>query len=279
MKNCVACIMCFVVMSLSYQARAIEFTVGTSSYYPPFVMKSAQGSLYGFDISLVNYICQKLNVKCQYRPMYFKQILSSVNNNEVDMGISAIVMTPARRMLTLFTTPYLVAYGGYLVKGKSTLNPDDLNALNNKRLGAQEGSVYLSFIKNLKLKNATIIQAKNKVSQIDDLMQGKVDITLMDYPSAAWWAKNSHELAKVVGKPYKIGQGRGIAVAPKNKKYIKNINEAIMAWEADGTFKKLYNMYFSMPGAYTFNELPPEVIKLFEKAKAVEKHAALNSQR
>lgn len=279
MKKSVTCIMCAIVMCFSHQAIAIDFTIATSSYYPPFVMKTAQGGLYGFDISLLDYICQKLQVKCQYRPMYFKDILPAVHKNEVDMGLSAIVMTPERRKRTLFTTPYLVAYGGYLVKGKSTLNPENRNELNNKRLGAQEGSVYLSYIKNLKLKNAKIIVAKNKVTQIEHLMKDKVDITLMDYPSAAWWAKNSHNLAKVVGKPFTIGEGRGIAVAPKNKQYIKNINQAIMAWEADGTFKKLYNMYFSMPGAYTFNELPKEVIQLFVEAKKAEKHARLNSQR
>lgn len=238
-------------------------------------MKTNQDSLYGFDISLYDYICQKLKVKCKYKQVPLKDIFSSVKENKVDMGISAIVITPERRKQYLFTIPYLVSYGGYLAKSSTKIHPEEKNGLAQKRIGVHEGSVYLDYIKHKKLKGVKIILAKNKETQIDDLVKGRTDLAVMDYPSAAWWAKTSHGIMKVIGKPFKVGEGRAILVAPKNKKYIKNINEAIIAWKTDGTFHKLYKMYFGQPGAFTFNELPRSVIDLLSNLQAAQNHAAM----
>lgn len=266
MKKTCCAIFVFCACILNAFSAPLHFTIGTSGFYPPFVLKTVDHGVYGFDISVVEYVCKKLKASCDYKSMLFKDLLPAIEKGEIDMAVSSIIITNYRKKRVLFSMPYMLTHGGYMTKVGSKINPKDPNFLNNKRIGIQEGVLYSHYVKTLKLKNSKIIYAQDKATQIENLMKGKVDIIVLDYPSAVWWYRNSHNLLQIIGKPFKIGQGMGIAIANKNKKYIPYINQAILDWENDGSFKKMYNVYFNLSPKTSKMTKPKEIKWLFTRA-------------
>jgi ABC-type amino acid transport substrate-binding protein len=249
----------------SSQALAITFTIGTKEFNPPFVMKTASQAIYGFDVSLTNYICKKMDITCRYKSVNFKDLLPAIQSGEIDLGVSSLVITKDRKQKVDFTIPYMLSYGSFLIRSDDKFDPNDTHFLDNKRVGILGGSVYIEYVKNLHAKNMTRIISKNRVLQIDNLMRHKVDVAVLDKAAAVWWARNSHGLIKLFKEPFKIGEGLGIAVSKKNLKYVAKLNQAIMDWEQDGSFKKMYDVYFNMPTKIAIEGLPPlarEILKL-----------------
>jgi ABC-type amino acid transport substrate-binding protein len=263
-RTCRPVIILFALI-VSYPVFAIELVIGTTEFYPPFVMKTASHGIYGFDISLTNYMCQKLKVTCRYKSMHFKELIPAIERGEIDLAVSSLVITNERRKKVQFTIPYMLSYGGYLIRSDEKIDPNDEHFLDNKQVGILAGSVYIKYAESLHPKNMKLVISKNKVTQIDDLTRGKSDIALLDNPAAIWWARNSHGLIKHFKKPFKIGHGLGIAVSKKNVKYMADFNQAIMDWEEDGSFKKMYEVYFEMNDKMSLNTLPPIVREILRK--------------
>lgn len=84
-----------------------KFLVGTDATYPPFESKDAQtGKIVGFDIDLMDAVCEKIGVKCEYIVVPFDGIISGLNNNKYDAVISAFTITPEREKIIDFSQPY-----------------------------------------------------------------------------------------------------------------------------------------------------------------------------
>ncbi len=223
----------------------MDLVVGVANFYPPFVMKSDNKTYYGFDISLVNRICKDLKVTCKYKSMNFNQLNNAILAGSIDLAASSIVITPARKEVVTFSIPYMISNGRYLAR--KAIIPKEMtdSFLNNKRIGIEEGTVYQEYVEKKNPKNAKIMLRSETSELVEALLNNKLDVVILDNPMAIWWAIRSSGIAKVAGKPFKVGMGLGIVVSKRARKYLPNINKAIENWQKDGTFEKLYNMYFN----------------------------------
>lgn len=235
-------------LALTYTAQlthAVTLTIGVTQFYPPFVMKSSNNTLYGFDITLAQHVCKSLKITCKFKPMAFERLLPSVLLGEVDMAISALTITQARLEMMHFSLPYMLSEGRFLINRNTKLTHFSNQSLNNKTIGIQLGTIFDDYLLSLNIKNYKLVYYKSESEQVSALMKKKVDIILLDNPNAIWWSLNTSNRTKVVGKPFKVGRGIGIAIAEKNISYLKNINQVIVRWQKDGSFQKAYNMYFN----------------------------------
>lgn len=245
MKKIAPFFFCLITLSLFSNTSALTLTIGTAHFYPPFVMKSSKNSLYGFDISLTQHICKQLKVTCKYTPMTFQSLYHAIVNGSIDLAVSSLVITPERKKVIQFSIPYMLSNARLLVDKSLSTKQIDKHFLDNKRIGIERGTVYEQYIENLNPKNAKILYRVSQSGLVRALMKKKIDVTIMDNPSAIWWSINSSNTTKVAGQPFTVGAGIGIAVAEKNKKYLPQINQAILAWQKDGTFEKTYSLYFN----------------------------------
>jgi polar amino acid transport system substrate-binding protein len=77
--------------------KSKKILIGTDATYPPFESKDAEtGKLVGFDIDLMNAICEKMGVQPEYIIVPFDGIISGLKNNKYDVVISSFTITPAR---------------------------------------------------------------------------------------------------------------------------------------------------------------------------------------
>ena len=96
-------------------AKDQPLRVAVNPYSSPFVMRGNH-QIYGFDIAMMDKLCEIINRDCQYVMMNFDQIIPSIMNKNVDLGISDITITLERAKLVNFTMPYMTSRTSFLGK-------------------------------------------------------------------------------------------------------------------------------------------------------------------
>lgn len=232
----------FVLLSLNTHATTLK--IGTSHYYPPFVLKGANQTLSGFDIDLMNKICSKLEAECTYTAMHFDELLPSLEQEKVDLVISAITSTSERKKQHTFSVPYMKSYGRLLVSN-TLANKGQQFFLHGKKIGEEKGTVFESSLPLIAPKSATVILDENANRLVEKLIDGEIDVVLIDDPSAIWWTLNSSNKIRTIGDKFQVGEGLSIAISTKNKHLLPKINQAIAETQNEKAFASLHDAYFS----------------------------------
>lgn len=233
------------VFSDPINAALDPLRVAVSQFLPPFVIQGANHELSGYDITLMNYICKTLNRKCTYKPMANNDILMSVANNTVDVGIGALTITLERYKLVNFSIPYLLSESRFITNKKLAAVPFSLPILSNKTIGVEEGTLFgRQLLQMLQIKNPNIVLFHDVTQIISALNDGSIDAALVDNSTALYWQNHSSGALYAVGKPYLFGFGLGIAVNQNNTVLTQAINLVILQYQQTNEFKQMYNMYF-----------------------------------
>lgn len=210
----------------------------TLAFTPPFVFQGAHKRLYGFDIAMMNSICAKINRTCTYTSVNFDELIEGVLTDKADIALGAITITPERAKIIHFSIPYLTSHSRFIAL--ANFKNEELHDL---RIGVVNGTIFANQIKRLNLKNPNIIKYKQEDKLIAALSQKNIDVALIDNESAIYWQNQSNNVLKVIGKPMPYGLGYGIAVSPIQIKLLRNINNALLAYQNSPAFTRDYQMY------------------------------------
>lgn len=218
-------ILLLLIMYQSISAQSVEgepLKVAVAVYDPPFVHTTANKQFYGFDISMIIYICKKLNRRCEYVPMPFKNIIDTVAAGDVDIAVSSITITPERGKKVRFSIPYLESYSQFLVH-RDFNEPYTLSTMQKNTIGYLEGSLFPQLLAGMGI-NENIESFKNDHAMIADLHNRKIGIVITDEPTANYWLTKSKGKFKLFGKPFKYGVGYAIAIRPDRSELANQIN-------------------------------------------------------
>jgi len=111
MKRFVPALLALVLVALSGAALAQDLggrtlIVGSDTTYPPFETVDQDGNIVGFDIDVVNAICERINCVAQFQTTAWDGIFAALANGEFDMIASGITITEERARVVEFTDPY-----------------------------------------------------------------------------------------------------------------------------------------------------------------------------
>ncbi|MCW4003878.1 MAG: ABC transporter substrate-binding protein [Candidatus Bathyarchaeota archaeon] len=116
--------------------------VGTDPTWPPYQMKDTAGNIIGFEVDLANACAEKLGLTIQWHDTAFDNIILSVQNGQLDMGVSGFSVTPDRLEVVSFTLPHSTTEG-QVVMLKSTMTAKGITTVNSladfKTLGITVG--------------------------------------------------------------------------------------------------------------------------------------------
>lgn len=227
------------------QAEGEPLRVAIEPVNPPFVMQGANNQFYGYDISMMEYICKTLHRTCEFIPIRFNKILEAVNTKKVDVAASSIIITAERARIVNFSLPYLLSKAQFIGPKALTNQPFGLNLLNGRRIGITEGSIFPDVIKKMGIKNPNIIAYTNLNYLIDDLYNGKIDLGLLDEPSALYWQGQSAGKLAALGQSINYGNGIGIAVNRDNLTLLRAINNTLLKYQESDDFKNNYHTYLT----------------------------------
>lgn len=222
--------------------KSKKILIGTDATYPPFESKDAEtGKLVGFDIDLMDAICEKIGVKPEYIVVPFDGIISGLKNNKYDVVISSFTITPERGKEIDFSKPYYQA-------GQSIAVREDEEKINSivdligKRIGVQLGTTGELLAKTIE--NAEITSYDNIGAAFIDLENRKLDAIINDKPTSERIIALRGK-AKIVG-PTLSSENYGIAVKKGEKRLLEAINNSLDALEVSGKIEDLKKKWFSV---------------------------------
>lgn len=224
----------------SLQATTVR--IGAPTFAPPFAVDMQHYTVEGFDVELMNNICADLNWQCEFLPIKNNKLFEALDQNQVDFIIGGIIISPERRLIYLFSNPYLPSNGGFIVLPQSPFKL--LTDLKNKRIGTLQGGIFGDYL----AKNFTMPMKVISYALTPDLIlavkNGEVDAAFINYYTALHLEHQYSGLIRSINQPIELGEGIGIATTFKNADKIEQINQLLKKYESDGTYVKLYNYYF-----------------------------------
>ena len=217
-------------------------TVATSPDYAPYefyaIGEDGTAELAGFDIALIKYIADYLDMELEIIPMDFDGVLLELANGSVDLGVAGISPDPDRANSMDFSDIYYEGGQAFItVKDKADLFTDLASANNpDISVGAQNGTIQMDLAQQYSA-DADIVTLTKATDIIAELVSGKLDGGYVEYDVAVAYQANYPELHIVCEVPYEV-EGNAVGVVKGNEALLAGVNEAIAACIEDGSFSQ-----------------------------------------
>ena len=217
--------------------------IAVTSFDAPYVMQGNNQQFYGFDISMLNYVCKTLQRHCIFLPMTLSEIYPAIMNKRVDLAASAIIISPEKVKYVLMSIPYMLSNGQYIGTNNAKDQPLDVKTLQKKRIGVIKHSSFENYLYTLGLSTFNVVGFDTHNQIIDALNAHEIDLGLCDSHIAAYWKIYSAGTLYAVGSPFPIGNGLGIIANLDSQALIAAVNNALVEYESSGQFKHDYQLY------------------------------------
>lgn len=234
------------ILFLGPNMLAQALVIGTTAHYPPLASQATSESFVGFEIDIMQAICQRIGEACQFKSLVVSTIPEALLTKKIDLAIAGIIpSTPEPGFI--FSLPYLTSETQFIALKQSSINiPAEIK---NKTVGVRRGTIaggtlFKHFVSNIYNGN---VQIKD-FATLDDLMLGlnnqQIDVAFINSAGAKYWFMNSAGLYKLIGSPIPIGNGYSIMANLGQAALIKKINQALLSMIADGSYLAIYSRYF-----------------------------------
>ncbi|MGO4613479.1 glutamate ABC transporter substrate-binding protein [Nocardia sp. 2YAB30] len=222
-------------------AKDGKLTIGIKFDQPGLGLRNKDGSYSGFDVEVAKYVAGKLGVQpgnITWKESPSSQRETLIENGQVDYIVATYSINDQRKEKVDFAGPYYVAGQSLLVRADNTdiTGPDSLKG---KKVCSVKGSTPAQNIQ----KNFpdTQLQANDTYSLcLEGLRAGSWDAVTTDDIILAGYAAQSTGAFKLVGKPFTT-ENYGIGLKKGDKELRDQVNNAIEAMIADGSWKKAFD--------------------------------------
>ena len=164
--------------------------VGTSADFPPFEFHTIVGA----DVDMVNAIAEELGVKVQWSDTEFDPMLASLQQGNLDMGVSGISATEERKQNMLFTDNYYAPKQNVVVKKDNLDKYTDIASLAGKKVGAQKGSIQEGIVKD-QFTDSQLVSVGKIPSLVVEVKQGSIDALVLEDKIAESYVAQNGDLA------------------------------------------------------------------------------------
>lgn len=218
-----------------------DITVASDIAYPPFEFEK-DGEPVGFDIDLLDEIGKRAGFTPEYQNVTFDGIINGLRNNQYDLAISAMTITPERQERIDFSDPYFNADQSLLVPSDSDIGA--VEEIGDATVGVQIGTT--GEIKANEFEEKGDITGEVRTfDTIEDafaaLNNGQIDAIINDLPVSQDEASSSDGELEIV-QVIPTGEQYGIAF-PKDSDLRQDVNKALQEIKEDGTYEEIYKKW------------------------------------
>lgn len=188
---------------LSIIMKRGKIIVGVKTDSMPFGFYDNNHNLKGYDIELATYIAKALlgdSHKIEFMPVTSSNRITKLENNEVDMLVSTMSVTPERTMLVDFSKPYFISGQAILVDRNSKIK--GLKSLEKKRIIVVFGTTSEENIQKM-IPSATVYGYRTYPLAFNAFESGKADAILADDTVLLGYAMNNSSV-KVLSSRYSV---------------------------------------------------------------------------
>ena len=237
-------------MASAPAAEEAVLKVAIDPTYEPFTFKTADGKPTGFDVDIANALCEQIKRKCEFVEQVWDSMIPGLNAKKYDVIISSMSITDDRLKEVDFTDKYYNTPSRIVMK--KSFKFTDVNSLKGKKIGVLKGSTQEKYaMGDLKPAGAIVNSYEAQDQVYLDIKSGRLDGTVADFMEVTGGFLSKPEGANytLVGPDLKdpkyFGYGAGIALRKGEDKLKGELNEAIKAIRANGSYKTMADKYFA----------------------------------
>jgi octopine/nopaline transport system substrate-binding protein len=247
-----------------------KVTIATEGEFRPWNFTNPDGSLDGYEIELIKYLCAHMKVECVTVVQSFDGMIPALNAGKFDAIISGMSATAKREEVIDFSDSYGTTGQTFAaIKGSPvaelpmtgevfSLGSNEAGAaeaakkleplFQGKTIGVQGSSIAATFLDKYFKGVAEIREYKTTEQHDLDLKAGRVDLVMASMAYLSTAAKKPGNEDMVVSGPRfqggMLGRGSSVGLRKTDPALKALFNEAIAAAKADGTITTLSKKWF-----------------------------------
>ena len=230
-------------------AAPAELKVAIDATYEPFTYKTPDGKPTGFDVDIAEAICAEIKRQCVYVEQVWDGMIPGLLAQKYDVIISSMSITEERLQQVDFSDKYYNTPSRIVVKADTAFT--DAASLKGKKLGVLKGSTQEKYaMGELSPAGVSVVPYEAQDQVYLDVKSGRLDGTVADSVEVTGGFLSKPEgqgygfVGPVLNDPKYFGNGAGVAMRKGQDELKGQINEAIKAIRANGTYETISKKYF-----------------------------------
>lgn len=221
-------------------------TVGTAgTLYPASFREEESDTLTGFDVELMKEVAKRLDLEIEFKEMAFDNMLTSVQNGQIDVAANDISVTEDRKEKFAFSKPYKYTYGTAIVRKSDLSGIESLEDLKGKKAAGEATTIFMDVAREYGAEEVIYDNATND-QYLRDVSTGRTDVILNDY--------YLQTLALAFFPEFDITIHPDIAYNPQEVAFLmdkendglqENIDRVLDEMLEDGTVKELSEQFYN----------------------------------
>ncbi len=237
--------------AMAIGAHAETIKVGFSpEAYPPFWSADASGKWTGWEVEIIEAVCEEAELDCQLTPIPWDGLIPALTTKKIDAIMNSMSITAERKKSIDFSDKYYNTPTA--IAGPKGMEFDaTAEGLKGKILGVQVSTVHSAYAK--KHFGDAVAEIKEYQTQDEanqDLAAGRIDATQADAIALDAFLKSDQgqaccEMKGNVAEDLEIlGPGVGAGVRKEDTELKEKLNAAIKAIRENGTYDEITKKYF-----------------------------------
>lgn len=237
----------FAFSSLAAQAE-VRFGVMNESY-PPFFAKDAAGQWQGWEIDLMDAVCEEMKEKCSIVELSWDGLIPALQSGKFDVIWSSMSQTAERSKIIDFTDKYYNTPSTLIgPKGqKPGATPDDVR---EKTIGIQVSTIQSDYYKKYFADVAEQKTYQTLDEAFQDLSAGRIDYVFGDSLALDAFLKSDSgqeccaKMGDVADDKDILGAGVSGGLRKEDTQLKAKLNAAIAAVRTSGNYDAITKKYF-----------------------------------
>lgn len=212
--------------------------VGVSGHFPPLIYNQADGWA-GIEIDLARRLSERLERPLEIVSTRWNQLIPALLDGRIDMIMSGMTITDARKVRIAFSDPYLRTGLYAMMRAEDRRRygsvRDILAANANVGVVAETtGDVFLQ----QKMPQAARWAVSKAEAAPFELRNHRIDLFIYDAPSVMWLvSENEADLAAL--PEFLDREYLGWGIRRGDHRLLGEVNAALKAWKADGSLEQI----------------------------------------
>jgi polar amino acid transport system substrate-binding protein len=214
------------------------FHMAVSGDFKPFHFHEG-GEVKGFDVDLALELAKRLEREATITMEPRKTLLHGLQSGNYDAVVASLSITDERQERVDLSAPYYRT-GGQFFRLQAQSELVDLAQLQEKTVGAVTGSIFYPLVQQY---TSEVKLYPDEVAMIRALITGEIDALICDRMVGLIAVQQEGIPLEPLGDTVYVDEV-GIAVKKGNSQLLKQINEALTAMKADGTYEEISKKWF-----------------------------------
>jgi arginine/ornithine transport system substrate-binding protein len=224
--------------------------IATEAAYAPFASVNSSGEIVGFDIDIMNALCDRMKTECNISNQEWNGLIPGLKARKFDAVIAAMSVNEDRRKAVDFTDVYYKVPARFVSKKGAAEGVDFTpGKLQGKTVAVLKGSTHDKFLTEQFGSAIKVTRSNDTPSAFIDLQNGRVDMVFSEESVLREFLDQDRntDVFELAGPQFTDDayfEGFAIAVDKGRSELVNRFNDALESIRADGTYDNLVQKHF-----------------------------------